>query len=89
MQTLTHLQRATKRYGSPTVAGCNANRVPVTCPFCQAATHTDGPHVANHREHLGYTICPAGGRTLKEAANLAASLLDNYLLPNESGYSAD
>lgn len=31
-------KHGTRAYGYPTVAGCNANRTPITCPFCSGPT---------------------------------------------------
>jgi len=74
--------RGTRHYGSPTNTRHEPNHI-TTCPFCGATTHTEGPHIAHHKELLGFTLCPASGRTAKETASLAASLADNYLLPDE------
>ena len=82
-------KHGTRAYGYPTVAGCNANRTPITCPFCSGPTTIDGPHITLHREYLGYTLCPASGKTPTEGAVLATALLDDYLLPNESAYSQE
>lgn len=77
--------RATRHYGNDTTA----DLVPVValdCPFCGKPTTATEGRIAEHVERLGYTRCPAAGVHPQVAAQRAASLTANYMLPSEIMY---
>jgi len=81
------VHRATRLYGSKTQAD-GWGLTPMVCPFCASATFLRGPYFEVHREH-GYSLCPCSGHSLAEATALAATLQDDYLLPNEGSYEGE
>lgn len=81
----TH-NRATRNYGGKTTADL-MQTVQADCPFCGARVKTGHYGISHHVERLGFTACPASGKSINEAQRLVAQLTADYRLPAEGGWN--